>query len=385
MKASREEYQQVRNYTSAGRELHGWITGARALALLTGAMESGVLRALARGGTAEQIAAETGMDQQDVEDLCLALAAHGIVVQNDDSFELAPEYALLASPTAPVPLSRVLRQTRIMLRELQIISSPDRTYTAIPPEDMLAMAEGAGISALSAAPRVSPTVIGRAMPEVEALWQAGAHHLEVGCGVGNALLGIVMTFPQVSAVGIEIEPLVAAEAERRATLLGIGERVELRPMDARDLQDQEAYDTIQWSQFFFPEASRMVVLLAMRRALKPGGYLLMPWLGSISDDTEPRRGTMFKMTLQALRSGGISFLPFLNDFLGDNTARRKKERRFATLQRLLFRRWGVPVRSLSALAAEVENSGLRVVRTMPTPASQFAMSRGFLLARREAG
>ena len=272
-----------------------------------------------------------------------------------------------------------------MIGELERVSTSETAYTAMPPEDMLAMAEGAGISVLSAAPRVSPTVIGQAMPEVEALWLAGAHHLEVGCGVGNSLLGIVMTFPKVTAVGIEIEALVAAEADRRADLLGLSDHVALRCMDAGDLQDREMYDTIQWSQFFFPETSRPAVLQAMRRALKPGGYLLMPWLGSISDDTEPRRGAMFSMTLQALRAGGISFLPFLNDFLGDNAGRRKKERRFASLQRLLFRRWGVPVRSLSALSSEIENSGLRVVRTMPTPASQFALTRGFLLAQREAG
>jgi cyclopropane fatty-acyl-phospholipid synthase-like methyltransferase len=247
----------------------------------------------------------------------------------------------------------------------------------------LAMAEGAGISALSSAPHVSAEATGQMLPEVEALWKAGARHLEVGCGVGNALLGTVTTYPQVTAVGIEIDELTAAEAERRAGLLGLADRVEVRRMDACELQDESAFDTIQWSQFFFPTPTRPVVLQAMHRALKPGGYLFMPWLGSVSGDTSPRRGKMLQMTLRALRSGGLSFVPFLLDVLGDTPGRRKYERRFSALQRLLFSRWGVPVRTLGELESEVENSGFRVLRTIRTPANQFVLTRGFLLARRE--
>jgi len=90
------------------------------------------------------------------------------------------------------------------------------------------------------------------------------------------------------------------------------------------------------------------------------------------------------MLLRALRSGDISFVSYLNDMLGDTPGRRMKERRFASIQRLLFSQWGVPVRSMEELKAEIEGSGLKVLRIMHTPVNQFALTRGFLLAQREA-
>ncbi len=385
MGASLGEIGQLRAYIGASQELNNWINGARVFALLSGALDVGLLSALNSRSTLDQITADTGINRQLVLDLCLALEAHGLVERNGDGYQLAPNYALLAAPDAAIPLPNVIRQAQVMIRTLQSVASSEGSYTRLDSQEVLAMAEGAGISALSCAPRVSPTSIGRCMPEVESLWQAGAHHLEVGCGVGNSLLGIVLSYPKVTAVGIEIEEVTAAEAKRRADLLGIADRVELRWVDACELQDQACYDTIQWSQFFFPEPSRPVVLRAMRQALKPGGYLFMPWIGSISADTTPSRRAKLRMGLSALGSSLAASVPYFNDLLGDTPGRRQKERRFALLQRLLFNRWGVPVRTLGELKAEVEGSGFQVVRTMPTPANQFALTRGFLLAQREAG
>lgn len=384
MRASPKEFTDLRAYIGASRELNSWIAGARVFALLSGALDSGVLAALQTKGTPSQIASATNSDPQTIADLCQALESHGIVQRDGEQVQLTPNYARLMSPDAAVPLAIVIRYAAIMIRSLQSSAPADGTYTTMSPEDMVAFAAGSGISALSSSPRVGQETIAQAMPEVAALWSEGARHLEVGCGVGNSLFGTVIAYPRVTAVGIEIDASTAAEAERRAGLLGVADRVELRIMDACDLQDVERFDTIQWSQFFFPAASRPVVLRAMRRALKPGGYLFMPWLGSVSSDTAPNRGAMLRTALQAMRSGGFSFLSYLNDVLGDTARRRKQERRFASLQRLLFSRWGVPVRALGELRAEVEEGGFRVVRATRTPASQFALTRGFLLAQRNS-
>jgi protein-L-isoaspartate O-methyltransferase len=371
-------------YIGASRDLISWIDGARAFALLSGAVDSGILNALHEKSTPERIASTTNVDLQRVVDLCLALEAHGVVVQEREYYQLTPDFARLASPTAAVPLTTVIRQAMVMIHALQTMSPSGPGYTAMPSEDILAMAEGAGISALSSSPHVSSGATGQMIPEVEALWQVGAHHLEVGCGIGNALLGTAATYPKVIAIGIEIDGPTAAEAERRADLLGLTDRVEVRRMDARELQDEEVYDTVQWSQFFFPAATRPIVLAAMLRALKPGGYLFMPWFGSLSGDPSAHRTEMLRMAVRALKSGGTSFLSYMNDVLRDTPGRRKKERRLAALLKMLFNKWGVPVRTAAELAAEVEGSGFRVLRTLHTPVNQFALTRGFLLAQREA-
>ena len=383
MRASPQEFTQLRAYIRASRELTSWITGAKVLALLSGAADSGVLDALRTKSTAQQIADVTSIDKESIAALCLALEVHGVVQRDGESYALTPDFALLSSLTAAIPLSNVIRYAMVMIRSLQTFTSSDVTHTTTPAEDVLAMAEGSGISALSSSPHVSLETMAQAMPEVDALWRAGARHLEVGCGVGNSLFGTVTTYPNVTAVGIEIDELTAVETERRAHVLGVADRVELRRMDACELQDEDAFDTIQWSQFFFPTAIRPVALRAMHRALKPGGYLFMPWLGSVSNDMPPSRWAMLRTGLRALRSGGVSFLAYLNDIIGDTPRRRKKERRSAALNRLLFARWGVPVGTVGELESEVKSSGFTVIRAVHMPASQFALTRGMLLAQRE--
>ena len=383
MSVSSKEFLELREYIRASRELTNWITGAKVFALLNGAVDSGVIDALQTKRTAQQVADITNIDKQITVDMCLALKVHGIVQQVGEYYELTPDFALLSSPTAAIPLSNLIHYAGVMLRTLQTISPTDVTYTTTTAEDILTMAEGSGISALSSSPHVGQDTIAQVMPEVETVWQEGAHHLEVGCGIGNSLFGTVTTYPNVTAVGIEINELTAAEAERRAYVLGVTDRVEVRRMDACELQDEGTFDTIQWSQFFFPTVTRPIVLQAMHRALKPGGYLFMPWMGSVSNGMQPSRLQKLRIALRALRSGSASYLGYLNDIMGDTPKRRNKERRSAALNILLFTRWGVPVNTVEELESEIKSYGFKVIRSMHTPVSQFVLTRGFLLAQRE--
>ena len=381
MSVSSQEFLDLREYMLASRELTSWITGAKVFALLSGAIDSGVIDALRAKQTPQQISAVTKIDQQVIEDLCLALEVHGVVQQVEGHYELTPDFALLSTATAAIPLPNLIRYAEVMVQALRRPPTGG-TYTTNESEDMLAMAEGSGVSALSSSPHVGQESIAQLMPEVEAVWRAGARHLEVGCGIGNALFGTVTTYPNVTAVGIEIDELVAAEAIRRASELGVSESVDVLQMDACNLVDENEFDTIQWSQFFFPTSTRPAVLQAMHRALKPGGYLFMPWMGSVSNDVKSSRLQKLRIVVRALRSGSATYLGFLNDILVDTPKRRKKERRSAALNRLLFTRWGVPVRTMVELEAEIQSNGFSIVRFMHVPANQFVLTRGILLAQK---
>jgi hypothetical protein len=75
----REAYEEdFRRYQAAGRSFHEWASGARALALLRGALSSGVFDAARTPSTVEEISAATGVDEARVADLCRALEAHGV-------------------------------------------------------------------------------------------------------------------------------------------------------------------------------------------------------------------------------------------------------------------------------------------------------------------
>jgi SAM-dependent methyltransferase len=375
------EMARAQGYIRASRPVVNWIAGARALALLSTAIDAGLIDALRRAATVDELQSATGLEAEGVVDICRALEAHGVARRTGERYGLTREFELLAAPDAAIPLADVVRHAMATIRGLQV-GAADATYTSLAPTDVLAMAAGAGISSLSSSSHVSTEVLARALPEVDAIWRQRAHHLEVGCGIGNALLGTVSTYPTVTAVGVEIDEATAAEARRRAMVLGVADRVDVRCMDACDIDDDAAFDTVQWSQFFFPGPTRPTVLAAIGRALKPGGYLVMPWLGSVSPDTMPRRRTTLRLAIRAMRSGPAASLPFLMDLAGDTPSRRRKERWFASLTTLLFHRWGVPVLSVGELASEVRSSGLSVLRCTPMLASQFVLTRGLLLAQR---
>src|SRR5512139_2761187 len=123
------EIKQLRGNIAAGRSLNSWITGARALALLSGAADSGILNILREPRKPAQVAAAIGIDRQVVGDLCLALEAHGIVQRDGEAYHLTPDFMLLTSPEAARPLASVLRQARVMIGALQDIARSETSYT----------------------------------------------------------------------------------------------------------------------------------------------------------------------------------------------------------------------------------------------------------------
>ncbi len=224
--------------------------------------------------------------------------------------------------------------------------------------------------------------IGQAMPEIKRLWQQGANHLESGCGVGNTLFQILATYPKVTGVGVEIEAKTASEARRRAVLLGVNHRVEIRQIDACTLKDEAVFDTAQWSQFFFPASSRAGTLRTLFKAVKPGGYMFMPLLLAVSDNIWAYRRDMLLATLKALKSDPLISLPYLSALFSSSAGHQRSEKRLSALQELLYGLWGVPIKTAKDLQLEIESFGFRTVRTIPMPASRLFPNRGFLIAQR---
>ena len=147
-----------------------------------------------------------------------------------------------------------------------------------------------------------------------------------------------------TAVGVELDAELLDVARQRAEALGVADRAEWRHGDARDLADEAAFDTLAWSQYYFPADTRPATLAAAFRALKPGGYLM----ASLLDDPPP-----------------------------DAESRGPAGRAYA-LTRLLYHAWGVPVRTTDELRAEVEAAGFAFVRIAGSP------RRRRLLAQRPA-
>ena len=309
-----------------------WSAGAQALALLSAVHERQWTTYLTQPRSLDELATFTMLPTDRLRDVLDALEAVGVVQLTDLGVALAPEYAALLSDDAPFSLDSLLDEAQMMNRLVAdavhgVSSGPDSALT---------VANAYGLRPTVAAQAMFGQLLD-ALPDFrDAL--AGGRYLDVGCGVGSFVLSTAQTLPGMRAVGIELVPAVAAEGARRAVALDVADRVDIRCMDARDLDVEDEFDSAFWAQPFFPTDTRPQTLAAIRRALKPGAKLYM-------------------QELERLPEPGV-------------------ERDAFALRRLVFTGWGVPfARSAEDLTAEAEAAGFILDRIASTPFGRIVVAR----------
>ncbi|MFE5923220.1 SAM-dependent methyltransferase [Streptomyces sp. NPDC056468] len=115
----------------------------------------------------------------------------------------------------------------------------------------------------------------QALPDYQDRLERGGPLLDVGSGVGGALLSTLTLFDKLHAVGVDVVPEVTAELSRRAQDADVADRVDIRTLDARTLRDESAFTVCYWAQAFFSADARVDTLAAVFRALRPDGLLLV--------------------------------------------------------------------------------------------------------------
>lgn len=309
-----------------------WSAGAQALALLTAVHERKWTTYLTEPRDLDDLAKFTLLPTDRLRDVLAALESIGVVQLTDRGATLTPEYAALLSDDAPFSLDNLLDEAQMMSR--LVVDAVHGVSSG--PDDALTVANAYGLRPSATAQAMFGQLLD-ALPDFrDAL--ADGRYLDVGCGVGSFVLSTAQTLPGMRAVGIELVPAVAAEGARRADALGVADRVDIRCMDARDLDAEDEFDAAFWAQPFFPTDSRPHTLAAIRRALKPGAKLYM-------------------QELERLPESGV-------------------ERDAFALRRLVFTGWGVPfARSAEDLAAEAEAAGFVLDRVESTPFGRIVVAR----------
>lgn len=309
-----------------------WSAGAQALALLSAVHERQWTTYLTQPRSLDELGTFTLLSTDRLRDVVAALEAIGVVQLTDLGVALTPEYVALLSDDAPFSLDSLLDEAQMMSRLVAdavhgVSSGPDNALT-------VANAYGLRPSAISRA------MFGQlldALPDFRDALVDG-RYLDVGCGVGSFVLSTAQTLPGMRAVGVELVPAVATEAARRAVALGVADRVDIRCMDARDLDDEDEFDAAFWAQPFFPTYTRHHTLAAIRRALKP-------------------RAKLYMQELERLPESGV-------------------ERDAFALRRLVFTGWGVPfARPAEDLTAEAEAAGFVLDRVESTPFGRIVVAR----------
>ena len=215
-------------------------------------------------------------------ELARALVLHEVVEESGAGLVLTAPWLSLVSDSAFVALPDVLASGRLEARLLRGIGAGD--YWTMERADRILLARS-----------VSPDPFADGLVELfrrdiesdprrRDLLEPGCRTLELGCGVAGRILTMLRAVPTLNAVGVELSPDLAAEAERRAEQLGLTDRFTVVCGDARECVTEEPFDRAFWSQFFFPETTRADALAALHAAVRPGGVVSSPLAGEDRGD-----------------------------------------------------------------------------------------------------
>ncbi|WP_052720380.1 SAM-dependent methyltransferase [Actinoplanes rectilineatus] len=313
--ADTEAMTRLQQAFTARDTVQGWAAAAKALALLGAVRDAGLMTVL-DGGDLRDLAARTGIGEAQARDVVTVLAAMGVVTHDDGRLGLTPAFGVLARGRSAVSLDSLLDQASAEIEETR------RALTVPPghPPDgaaALALAATTGVRVDRAAIALYRSVHD-AVPEFSGPLAAGGTLLDVGSGVGGALLTTAVLFPAARATGVEVIAAVAEETRRRAAELGVADRVEVRTGDAAELTDEAVYDVAFWAHPFFADTLRARTLGAVRRALRPGGVLLMQELHPPAGDAAPDLVTAQEVLLHRRR--GITYARSAEDLTREAAA-----------------------------------------------------------------
>jgi len=117
----------------------------------------------------------------------------------------------------------------------------------------------------------------------ERLGRPGAAFLDVGVGVAVLSIEMARGWPGLRVVGIDpLEPALVI-ARRRVADAGLDARVELRCQAAEQLADTDTFDLAWIPGVFVPQGAVPAAVERVRRALRPGGWLLFPIMRADGD------------------------------------------------------------------------------------------------------
>jgi SAM-dependent methyltransferase len=101
--------------------------------------------------------------------------------------------------------------------------------------------------------------------------------LEIGCGSGIYIHYAASRNPSLTALGLELQPNVAAVARCNISQWGLDARVRIEAGDIRQKTPQERFNiaTLYNNIYYFPVDERISLLQHIRQFIQPGGFLLL--------------------------------------------------------------------------------------------------------------
>ena len=177
----------------------------------------------------------------------------------------------------PVELRATLAEIQVYGASYRQLAAPEPAASGWTPASAALIQAAGDVSA--GLPRVlERLVVPRLAGLSERLRAPGGRFLDVGAGAGALSIQMARTWPDLAIVGIEpwAPALELARANVRAA--GLDARIELRASSGERLADEGRYDLGWIPSLFIAEPLLDAVIERVRRALRPGAWLLVPVL-----------------------------------------------------------------------------------------------------------
>jgi len=192
------------------------------------------------------------------------------------------------------------------------------------------------------------------------------HILDAGCGTGNFLYYLKMSFPQIWALGVDYSPAMLHRAKIKQKRIPLeGEKILFQEVNLNErlpFKDEE-FDGVICVNVLYAVKDPVFLLQEIYRVLKKGGRLVL-----VTPPFQPQMGPVFAEHLSLLKGSApfgwrrkllgqiIRLLPFLIIFLFINSL-IKKEQSFHFFKE-------------EELSTLVENCGFKVISVRPVYGGQ---------------
>jgi len=260
--------------------LHDIIAGYHATNLIEIGRELGVWKNLTEmpGLTSAGLAARLGTDRFATDVLCRTAFALELLERTGDGWRMAPHFdQLLGRPDSTFYLGHSARANLLVGQDYaayvgRIRSGAVVSYASRGADFVRELGEST-----ATLPRVFFELVLPRLPFLGRRLAGGARILDVGCGIGVAVVEFAERYPGATVVGIDPEPESIALARGLIADSGLQDRCEARLLGVQDLIEESAYDvaTSFLTVHSIAHRSKDAAFAAIARALRPGGWFVI--------------------------------------------------------------------------------------------------------------
>jgi len=276
-------------------KLYDLVAGYHATHLMEIARELGVWEELSRapGLSSEGLAARLGTHRFYTDVLCRTAFAFGLLDREGAGWRMAPHFdQILGDPSSSFYLACAPRVHIVLGDDYREYPTRFREGTTKPFQEHGEEFVGEVADALQTLPRIFIDFVLPQLPELEARLNEGGRVLDVGCGGGWAVVQLAERFPNISCLGVDLEPHSVELAQQLIARRGLVDRCEAKVQSVDQLADDGAYD-VATSFLVVHEIApdlKKAAFSAVARALKPGGHFLV--FDEVYPDTDEGLRTM---------------------------------------------------------------------------------------------